>query len=228
MQLDIQSTLRTASANLVEQSGTHGLILAPNAEREAIVQFTNGLAKALRQSAGMRDSLLAWLADTLVATEGTWKVTIKDLAEAAGVAPGALRIAKLTCRRIPLLRRRNTLSWTHHVEVASACEDLEQIEEWLTLAETEHLSSRQLRARIRASRRESKTPTRKDAGAVTNVLALLRELRAADRCLRSRRTDWESWKPQARQHALREIENIVYFVDAMRGESRKGNKTPSG
>lgn len=55
-------------------------------------------------------------------------------------------------------RRRATLSWSHHAEVAG--HDLETQEFWLNFAERERLSVRSLRTELRSAKRSKADPTR--------------------------------------------------------------------
>ena len=53
-------------------------------------------------------------------------------------------------------RRRERLSWSHHAELAALCP--EEQEEWLTRAENERLSVRDLRAELRRVTRAGEAP----------------------------------------------------------------------
>jgi hypothetical protein len=119
------------------------------------------------------------------------------------------------------------LSWTHHCEVGIAFVDPQEIERWLTVAETDGLSAMALRRRIRshvASRREQCAAS-PDESAIT-AFQLMRELRASDRLLERHRTAWGQWTPRAAQFALQELCAVTDFVDTLRARALQSPVCP--
>jgi len=95
-----------------------------------------------------------------------------------------------------------------------AFSDAREIEEWLTLAEREGLSTSELRRRIRSHQ----------ASVVTEALStapysVLRELRAACRVVERERHLWRSWSPGASRAALVELQPLVALVSALRARA---------
>ena len=164
-------------------------------------------------------TLTAWLGDVLVYGADRGRGLITECAHAAGLDPGTLRNAKMVCSRIPVSRRHDALSWSHHCEVGIAFRDPAAIEHWLSLAEKEALSTAELRRRVRdhvaASKRQDRRPGLGDS---ISTFRLMRELRAASRSLAYGRELWRHWSPEAAELAMGELREIVAFVDSMRGQ----------
>lgn len=198
----------------VVSSGKLGLELAPSIDRATWARLVGHLAKATRGITENSDTLTAWIGDVLAYGGGKYRGQIAEYAHAAGLHPTTLRNAKLVCSRIPLSRRRDTLSWSHHCEIAKAFAEVGEIDRWLQLAEAERLSRAELRQRIRAARKSTAASVCSDDEVAP--FALLRELRALDRLLRHKQAAWQSWSPAVCQRALSEITALERFVAQLR------------
>ncbi len=207
----------------IQQASPLGLALRPGMD----LQTWSALVATVAQSAGRitrnRDTLTAWLGDLLAYGRGRYRGQITEYAEAAGLDPGTLRVAKLVCSRIPVLSRHNALSWSHHCEVGRALKDPVEIKRWLELAVAEALSVRALRKRIRLHLADVAAPDRALAtvGVPPAVLTLLNELRAAGRIVAKHPKIWATWTPAMCELALAEMNPLVELIDAMR--SRAGS-----
>ena len=73
---------------------------------------------------------------------------------ATGLAIQTLKAAKFTADRIPLIRRREKLTFSHHLEIAFGFDDLAIQDEWLDRALVEKLGVIELRKAIRLSKQE--------------------------------------------------------------------------
>lgn len=93
-----------------------------------------------------------WLGDWAAFGERKYGA-LKEFAEANGIDYGTLRNHAWVSGAVELSRRRDTLGWSKHAEVA-ALKPQEQTE-WLAKAETEHLPVAGLRQQIRLSQGES-------------------------------------------------------------------------
>ena len=91
-----------------------------------------------------------WLGDWLNTGERRYGEMYSQALDATDYAYQTLRDAAWVAGKVELSRRRDSLSWSHHKEVA-ACEPDEQ-EMWLELAEREGLPQKALRQRIREAR----------------------------------------------------------------------------
>jgi hypothetical protein len=175
------------------------------------------LLKDARRTYRHGDSLVACIGDLLAYNEGKYHGQISDYAEAAGLAAGTLRDAKMVCLRIPLSCRRDTLSWAHHVEIGKAYTDLVQINAWLDRAEREKLSRKNLRQLIclgKSKKHQAPSPSAQNHS--VNAFALLRELRASVRQIMSQSDLWRSWSPATCQSILNDIGPLAHFIDQMR------------
>ncbi len=139
------ASLKVPAAVQGIEGGRLGLALPEGLSREAWSRTIAEVTLAASRTAGCRDTLTAWLGDLLAYGGGKYRGQIKEYAEAAGMDPGSLRVATLVCLRIPALRRRNGLSWSHHCEIAKAFSDWGDIEEWMNRAEKEKWSRNALR-----------------------------------------------------------------------------------
>lgn len=83
------------------------------------------------------------LGDWVLAGERQWSDAPEALAELTGLDPQTIRGARYVCQRFERVRRRTTLSFAHHREVASL--DAERADRLLDRAEAERLSVRALR-----------------------------------------------------------------------------------
>lgn len=98
-----------------------------------------------------------WWGDWLVYGErafpgnGEGAPSYQDAIAASGLDYGTLRIQKHIAGRFDVLRRRNTLSWSHHYEVASL--PVDEQEYWLDQADFGRWNVKVLRDRIKGARR---------------------------------------------------------------------------
>ncbi len=220
MRTDVEQLVRELPEAGIACATRLGLVLQPGLETETWRGLVTHVARLVRTSGGARQTLTAWLGDVLAYGETGGRGLITECAAATGINPGTLRNAKMVCLRIPVSCRRDTLSWTHHCEVGIAFADLQEIERWLTIAESEGLSAMALRRRIRAhaaSLREQRG-TSPDAASIT-AFQLMRELRVGDRMLDRHRAAWREWSPSAAKLALQELRAITDFVDTMRART---------
>lgn len=217
MPADLKSLLSGLPQTHVQEASRLGLVLKPGMDAESWSKLVAGLAQVTGRLSRDRDTVTAWLGDLLAYGGGKYRGQITEYAMAAGLDPGTLRIAKLVCSRIPVLSRLNTLSWTHHCEVGKAFKAPAEIKFWLSLAEREGFSVRELRKRIR---QHLAGPTSPDSGpaAASNVapFALLRELRAVCRFVENHAEVWQEWSPETCELALSELQSIVGFIEEMK------------
>ena len=197
------------------QSATRlGLCLNPELGVEAWSRLVAEIVRVSGRSSGSRVTLTAWLGDLLAYGEGKYKGQIKEYAKAAGLEPVTLRLAKLVCSRIPVYRRRYTLSWAHHCEVGTVFRDPVEIEHWLERSEKGGYSKAELRKLIRAH-----VATAKTSLVVENAEAsfgLMRDLRAMDRYLCGSPRVWTQWSAATCRRALGELEGVVDFVETLK------------
>ena len=220
MRTDVEQLFRELPEVGIARATRLGLVLNPGLETETWRGLVTHVARLVRTSAGARQTLTAWLGDALAYGEAGGRGLITECAAATGINPGTLRNAKMVCLRIPVSCRRDTLSWTHHCEVGIAFADPQEIERWLTIAESEDLPAMALRRRIRshvASRHEQRGAS-PDESAIT-AFQLMRELRAGDRFLDRHRAAWRQWSPTAAQFALQELRAVTDFVDTLRARA---------
>ena len=204
----------------IARAGRLGLELAPQLDPEAWRHLVTNLARLARTTTGARQTLTAWLGDALAYGELRYRGRIATCANEAGLEPGTLRNAKMVCSRIPVSCRHDVLSWTHHCEVGLAFADLAEIERWLTIAQTEKLSTAALRKRIRAhqaDRRRGQVATTHPTS--TEAFQFFRELRAACRTLEKRRGLWQKWLSGTARTALEEIKPMADFIDGLRARA---------
>lgn len=91
-----------------------------------------------------------WIGDWLVEGESVYGSKYEAALHVTGLAYGSLRNLKWVAEQVDVSRRRDTLSYSHHVEVA-ALEPKEQ-RVWLDRAERDNLTRDALREAIAASR----------------------------------------------------------------------------
>jgi hypothetical protein len=220
MRTDVDRLVRELPESGIARATRLGLVLNPGLETEAWRGLVTHVARLVRTSTGARQTLTAWLGDVLAYGETGGRGLIAECATATGINPGTLRNAKMVCLRIPVSCRRDTLSWTHHCEVGIAFADPQEIERWLTIAESEDLSAMALRRRIRSHMaiRHEQRGAIPDERSIT-AFQLLRELRAGDRMLDRHRAAWREWSPGAAKLALQELRAITDFVDTMRARA---------
>lgn len=223
MQTEVEQLLARLPGAGIAEATRLGLSLMPclgNEEWRRVVAHLTGL---VRTSSGARQTLTAWLGDALVYGGARSRGLITECAAATGLDPGTLRNAKMVCSRIPLSCRHDSLSWSHHCEVGMVIADRGEIERWLTLAETEGLSTSALRRRVRLSAAAAgrAAPDRASDSSVA-AFRLMRELRAVSRSIARERHAWLRWSPGAAELALDELRPIADFIDAVRARAMSG------
>ena len=96
-------------------------------------------------------SVMWWIGDWLRFGDGKWGETSAQAVEDTGRGEDTLRAAKWVAEKFENVRRRTDCSWSHHREVAAL--PPAEADELLSLAESENLSTRGLRAEV--SRRKA-------------------------------------------------------------------------
>ena len=227
MQTDVPHLLAALPSTGIDRATRLGLSLAPEMETDAWRHLVTRVAGLARTATGARQTLTAWLGDALAYGGARGRGLITECAEAAGFDAGTLRNAKMVCARIPVSCRHDALTWTHHCEVGLAFADPAEIERWLSMAETERLSTSALRCRVRAqvAATHGRVPANAMGASVT-AFRLMRELRAASRSLARERHLWQHWPPAAAQLAFQELRPLTEFVDAMRASALTGGAKP--
>ena len=217
MPADLKSLLSGLPHTHVQEASRLGLALKPGMDAESWSKLVSGLAQVTGRLSRDRDTVTAWLGDLLAYGGGKYRGQITEYAKAAGLDPSTLRIAKLVCSRIPVLSRHNTLSWSHHCEVGKAFKPPDEIEAWLGLAESEGLSVRKLRKRIRQHLAGPLSPDGGPGSAGRAApFALMRELRALGRFVENHSEVWQAWPPATCELALLELQPIVDFLEEMK------------
>lgn len=107
--------------------------------------------KALKQVEGC---VQFWIGDCLAYRQQKWGM-YDDIAEETGYETKALRNIKYVADNVELSRRKDNLSFSHHVEVASLPPEKQEL--FLNMAVEDKLSVRDLREQIRRSNIEEKT-----------------------------------------------------------------------
>jgi len=90
-----------------------------------------------------------WIADWLVYGEVTFQDRYKEAVKRTALSYQTLRNYTWVARKFPLSRRRQTLSFSHHLEVVAL--DQPQQELWLRQAEKQRWSRNRLRTEVRDS-----------------------------------------------------------------------------
>ncbi|MYR47713.1 LmbU [Streptomyces sp. SID4928] len=120
------------------------------------MRFARPVSFAAWEAAGVKiarahDSSAWCLGDWIVYGQARYENRYKQAVEAAGLDYQTIRNYAWVARRFDLSRRRESLSFQHHAEVASlATQELQ--DKWLDLAETHRWSRNELRRRIRGSK----------------------------------------------------------------------------
>ncbi|MEQ0559619.1 LmbU family transcriptional regulator [Amycolatopsis sp. NEAU-NG30] len=129
----------------------------------------SGLLFTAQQSLGMweqvgsrlfsfADSSTWWIADWLVYGETTFQDRYEEAIKQTSLSYQTLRNYTWVARRFPLARRRQVLSFSHHLEVVALAQPEQDY--WLRKAEELTWSRNRLRAEIRASQatRDAESP----------------------------------------------------------------------
>jgi hypothetical protein len=167
-----------------------------------------------------RDTLTAWLGDALAYGGDRYRGQITEYAKAAGLAPGTLRDAKLVCSRIPVSCRRDTLSWSHHCEIAKAFKEPREIERWLKIAAKGGHSKAELRRMILSHVAEVSGNPKPSHDHAIEVYAVIRELRAVGRFLANRSGSSARWSPSACELALAEAAPVAQFIERLKAGAK--------
>lgn len=215
---DPKDLLGGLSTEHVRVATRFGLVLHDNMGVDAWSRLVSEVARTAGIATGHQETLTAWLGDLLAYNGGRYRGQITEYAKAAGLQPNTLRIAKLVCSRIPVLSRLETVSWSHHCEVAKAFDNPQEIERWLRVAEREKLSKADLRKSIRAHVQKSADPKLADPSS-SSAFIILRELRAVDRLLQAHTATWQTWPAATCQVALAELRNLTNFVVELRARA---------
>ena len=109
-----------------------------------------------RKLAGILSSSSWWLGDWLIYGKAQYTDRYERAVQAAGLQYQTLRNYAWVAGRIPPARRRDTVSFQHHAEVASL--PAEEQEVWLQQAQENGWSLRQLRGAIREVRNGKAAP----------------------------------------------------------------------
>ncbi|MFI6004413.1 LmbU family transcriptional regulator [Streptomyces sp. NPDC051366] len=125
------------------------------------LQMPTGMAydeweRAGRQLAGVLDSSSWWLGDWLRYGKDHYTDRYQRGIQAVGLSYQTLRNYAWVSRRFDFTRRRPTLSFQHHAELASM--PVEDQDRWLDRAEQGQWTTKQLRGAIRAARQGEQLP----------------------------------------------------------------------
>lgn len=130
----------------------------------------------------MNRSCAWWIGDWLVFGEGAFPDRYAQAAEVTGLAEQTLLNRVYVCKNIPPSRRKASLSFSVHSEVAPL--GAREQKAWLDRAERGGWSQRDLRAQMKASRKDERpalTPGDDDLTGLREVaLAILRDARPAE------------------------------------------------
>jgi hypothetical protein len=214
MPTELLHLISALPARAVTGASHLGLAVASDLDGQGWHELIGRLAQLAQTSHGSRQTLTAWLGDVLAHERAPQRGQITQCASIAGLDPGTLRNAKLVCRRIPMSRRHDALTWSHHCEIALAFSVPEEIEKWLDLAEKEGLPTAELRQRIRHHLAESRSDAH--SGVSTIPFRLMRDLRTAARTAEQLRGVWRRWSASTAELALTEIQGLTVFIDAIR------------
>jgi hypothetical protein len=214
MRPDLQRLVASLPAAAIARVTSVGLTTVPELDETRWQELLGLVAQLTRSAAGTRQTLTSWLGDILVHGRAPRRGQIVQCAAVTGLNPGTLRNAMMVCRRIPLSRRRDTLTWSHHCEIGTAFSNPADIDRWLDLSIRDSLPIAELRRRIRGHLAKVKS----NPGSVTRVLPflLLRDLRTAARTVEQLRDVWRRWPQPTASLALEEIQALTGFVDDIR------------
>lgn len=131
----------------------------------------------------MNRSCSWWVGDWLAFGEGVFPDRYAQAAAATGLAEQTLLNRVYVCKNIPPSRRRAALSFSVHSEVASLSAREQKM--WLDRAERQGMSQKELRAAMKATRKDER-PALTDGDddhesqLVTVAKAIIRDARPAD------------------------------------------------
>lgn len=136
----------------------------------------------------------------------------QQYAEIAGVEPQTLRRYKMVAKFFEPLRRRNDLSWNHHLEAMLAnSTSVREGEQWLEKARTEKLAVPRLRAEIRKAKRDPQLDDNSKPPAESYC-----EVLAFNRWARTTLPKIESFSKARAQAIIDDLKEAIAFIDALR------------
>lgn len=138
---NIAGTIEDAGAAINISANGASFIGEPS---EAVVERT------MEETAGMGRACQFILGDLIAHAASRWGEKYARWMEVTGLDYGTLRNYVSVCRSIPMGRRRNSLSFSHHQEVAALPEDGQ--ERWLDEAKERKMSKARLRKSIELGR----------------------------------------------------------------------------
>jgi hypothetical protein len=119
-----------------------------------------------------------WVGDWLLYGAHRFGGKFVEAARGVGLEEQTLKNCQWVARSIPQSRRRDSLRWSHHAEVASL--PPEEADRWLDLADRDRLSVRALRAQVQEARTATlQEPSQDDMFEFTRFALALREVRDA-------------------------------------------------
>ena len=214
MHKDIFTLPSSISKQLVDSTSHLGLTLKSGItadDREIII---GELVKLARKTNGEHLTTLVWICDAMASQPKPKRGQLASIAEAAGVSAGTLRNVKMVCSRIIPSRRRDELSWSHHMEVGLATDNDQLITDWLDQAVQDDLSVRDLRKRIRTSLKLKTSPKPAPDRTVASF-KVLRELNATVRSIKLHRSTWENWSRAEWEEAGKGLGPLLEFTSCL-------------
>jgi len=158
-----------------------GAITATSLQLDTVVDYDT--YEALGAYIGrMNRSCSWWIGDWLAYGEGMFPDRYAQAASVTGLAEQTLLNRVYVCKNIPPSRRRAALSFSVHSEVAPLSAREQKM--WLDRAERQGMSQKELRAAMKATRKDEQPPVDDgdpDADSVLEVAkAILRDARPAE------------------------------------------------
>lgn len=150
LSIDLVQAARTIEtlrkAHVIETSGTSLTLTDPNLSYERY--------EALGKALGLINRACSWwVGDWLLFGEGTYGERFAQAASMTGLAEQTLTNRMYVCRNVPPSRRRQGVSFSVHAEVAPMTP--REQEKWLRLAADHGLTRAELRARMKATRKDT-------------------------------------------------------------------------
>lgn len=132
-------------------------------------------------------------------------------AEVTGLEPQSLRRYKMVAKFFEPLRRRNDLSWNHHLEAMLAnSESKKESQKWLSKASDEKLPVPKLRAAIRYAKRDPKMDDHTKRPEETYS-----ELLSFNRWTRKMLPKVESFSKERAEAILDDLQEAITFIKAV-------------
>jgi hypothetical protein len=153
LEIDLVQAARTVEtlrkAGVIETSGTSLTLTDPNLSYERY--------EALGKALGLINRACSWwVGDWLLFGEGTYAEKFAQAASMTGLAEQTLTNRMYVCRNVTPGRRIQGVSFSVHAEVAPL--PPREQEKWLGLAARHGLSRAELRARMKATRKDTPPP----------------------------------------------------------------------